>query len=268
MTNDRFSRQSFLGPRSQELIESARIGVVGLGGGGSQLVQQLAHLGFRDYVIFDPDKIDATNLNRLVGGTEDDVRNERYKTDIAKRLILGIRENAHVKAYSERWQDNPLPLRSCDVVFGSVDTFLARHELEVMCRRYLIPLIDVGMDVHHVQPDPPRMTGQVIASLPGDPCMHCMWFLNDANLAAEAAKYGDVGGVPQVVWGNGILASAAIGLWLDILTGWTRPRDRCTYLSWDGNLGIMKPHPLLKYVGDTCPHYPISSAGDPILRAL
>lgn len=268
MTDDRFSRQSFLGERSQELIEAAHVGIVGLGGGGSHVVQQLAHLGFRHFTIFDPDKVDESNLNRLIGATEDDVRRRVEKTEIAKRLILGVRENAEVRAFAHRWQDNSLPLRTCDVVFGSVDTFLARHELEVMCRRYFIPYIDVGMDVHIVKPDPPRMAGQVIASLPGEPCMHCMWFLNETNLAAEAAKYGDVGGVPQVVWGNGFLASAAVGLWLDILTGWTNPSNRVTYLSWDGNLGFMTPHPLLLYVTQDCPHYPVSGAGDPILRPI
>jgi tRNA A37 threonylcarbamoyladenosine dehydratase len=44
--NNSFSRQSFLGPDSQQIIEAATVGVVGLGGGGSQIVQALAHIGF------------------------------------------------------------------------------------------------------------------------------------------------------------------------------------------------------------------------------
>lgn len=269
MPSERFSRQSFLGDRSQELIETARVGIAGLGGGGSHLVQQLAHLGFRDFVIYDADTIDDTNLNRLIGATEQDVRDGRKKTFIAERLIKGIRESAKILAIPKRWQNDPLALRSCDVVFGSVDTFLGRHELEVMSRRYLIPFIDIGMDVHHVLPQPPRMAGQVILSLPGEPCMHCLWFLNEAKLGAEAAKYGDTGGVPQVVWGNGLLASAAIGLWLDLLTGWTDPRDRVTYLFYDGNRGELTPHPLFELaIGTPCPHYPLSEAGDPILKPI
>lgn len=269
MTSDRFIRQSFLGPQSREQIEQALVGVAGLGGGGSHLIQQLAHLGFRNFVIYDPDVIDESNLNRLVGATEEDVRARRPKAKIAERLIRGIRESAAVRAIPKNWQDDPLPLRVCDVVFGSVDTFRGRHELEVMCRRYFIPFIDMGMDVHVVAPEPPRMAGQVILSLPGEPCMHCLWFLNDTILGTEAAKYGDVGGVPQVIWGNGLLASAAVGLWLDLLTGWTNPIERATYLSYDGNKGILLPHPLLEYaVGVSCPHHPLAEAGDPILTAV
>jgi hypothetical protein len=267
--SNRFSRQSFLGARSQELIEGARVGIAGLGGGGSHLAQQLAHVGFLDFVICDADKMQDTNLNRLVGATEEDVRNATPKVDIATRLIKGIREGATVRGIKKRWQDDPLPFRSCDVVFGSVDTFRGRDELEAMCRRYLIPFIDIGMDVHHLAPDPPRMAGQVILSLPGEACMRCKWFLNDSTLAKEAAKYGDTGGVPQVVWANGLLASAAVGLWLDLLTGWTNPADRITYLSYDGNAGVLRRHPHDEFAqGVRCEHYPLPEVGDPVLRTV
>ncbi len=72
-SNARYNRQSFLGPESEEIIDQAVIGVVGLGGGGSHVVQQLAHIGFRNFVLCDPDYISKSNLNRLVGGTLADV---------------------------------------------------------------------------------------------------------------------------------------------------------------------------------------------------
>ena len=37
----RSSRQSFLGPRAEQIIRPATVGVIGLGGGGSHVVQQL-----------------------------------------------------------------------------------------------------------------------------------------------------------------------------------------------------------------------------------
>ena len=64
---ERYSRQSFLGPDAQERIERAVVGVVGLGGGGSHIVQQLAHIGFQRYVLYDDDAVEDTNLNRLIG---------------------------------------------------------------------------------------------------------------------------------------------------------------------------------------------------------
>ena len=49
----KFDRQSFLGVNSQSIIQSTKVGIVGLGGGGSHVVQQLAHIGFLNFVIFD-----------------------------------------------------------------------------------------------------------------------------------------------------------------------------------------------------------------------
>ena len=61
--------------------------VVGLGGGGSHIVQQLAHIGFQRYVIYDHDVVEESNLNRLVGATPIDVLAETSKLHIAKKMI-------------------------------------------------------------------------------------------------------------------------------------------------------------------------------------
>ena len=269
MTDTRFSRQSFLGPTAQELIETARVGIVGLGGGGSQIAQQLAHIGFQDFVLYDADRMDDSNLNRLVGATEADVTNQTPKCVIAERLIKGIRSKAVIDAHQVRWQDEPEALRTCDMTFGAVDTFAGRSEIEALCRRYLIPYIDIGMDVHICVDEAPRMAGQVILSLPGGLCMRCMGFLNERNLAAEAARYGDAGDAPQVIWALGLLSSTAVGIAMDLLTGWTGSTARLIYFSHDGNEGTLKPHVRLSYVmSESCPHYPIDQAGDPVFRPL
>jgi len=41
-------------------------------------------------------------------------------------------------------------LRSCDVIFGCVDSIGERQQLETVARCYLTPYIDVGMDVHRL----------------------------------------------------------------------------------------------------------------------
>jgi molybdopterin-synthase adenylyltransferase len=267
VTEGRFSRQSFLGPNGQAIIEMAKVGVVGLGGGGSHIVQQLAHIGFLNYALYDADVMSPSNLNRLVGASEQDVANRTPKVKIAERVVKNVRSVASVDAHSARWQDEPEALRLCDIVFGCVDTFSGRRELETLCRRYLIPYLDIGMDVHICVDEAPRMAGQVILSLPGGLCMSCMGFLNERNLAAEALRYGDVGDMPQVVWANGTLASTAVGIGVDLLTGWSSV-DRVIYLSFDGNDGTLKPHVRLKYIlSEACLHFPADQVGDPVFRA-
>jgi molybdopterin-synthase adenylyltransferase len=268
--SERTSRQSFLGPNADRIIQSATVGIVGLGGGGSHIVQQLTHVGFQNYMLYDGDVIEDSNLNRLIGGTVEDVRAKRQKIKIAMQLIKGLQPDALIKAIPSRWQDDPLSLRSCDIVFGCVDGFAERRELEVTTRRYLIPLIDIGMDVQaSVAGQPPRMGGQVILSMPTDLCMTCMGFLNDQTLAKEAALYGAAGSRPQVVWPNGVLASTAVGIAVDLLTDWSHSLRGSLYLSYDGNKNTMQSHVRMQYLnGVDCPHFPRDDMGDVTFKPL
>jgi hypothetical protein len=263
MSKERTSRQSFLGADSDPRIASITVGVAGLGGGGSHVIQQLAHIGFRDFVIYDDDVVEDSNLNRLVGGTTADAQSELPKLFIAKRTIFNLVADARVRSFPSRWQDNPETLRECQIVFGCVDSYQGRAELEVSCRRYLAHYIDIGMDVHGT--DPPVIGGQVVQSSPGGACMRCMGFITENRLSKEAARYGDAGGKPQVVWPNGVLASTAVGLAVDLVCDWTRKRRPAEYLVYDGNRGTISPSITLRNLNlETCGHFSVTDVGEPV----
>jgi hypothetical protein len=262
--SERFSRQSFLGAEAEERIRNLVIGVAGLGGGGSHVVQQLAHVGCRHFVLFDADKVEDSNLNRLVGATLEDTRRDTRKTLVASRMIRGLARDPNIEAYECRWQEKADSLRRCDLVFGCVDGFDERVQLEASCRRFLIPYIDIGLDVHVEGDEPPQMGGQVILSMPGRACMQCLGFITPKNLAAEEGRYGDAGPRPQVVWANGLLASAAVGIAIDLVTNWTKGVRAPIYLEYDANSPFLKVHPRLQYHDESapCPHYPSSNVGE------
>ena len=270
MLTERYSRQSFLGDTADMLISSCKIGIVGLGGGGSHIVQQLAHVGFKTFILYDPDNAELSNLNRTVGLTIEDVKLKRRKLEIAVRLIKALHPDSNITNIPSRWQENALPLRNCDIIFGCVDGFEERRQLEASARRYMIPYIDIGLTVTHIPPEPPRMSGQVILSLPGQPCLSCLGFLTEDKLAKEAAQYGDAGIRPQVIWANGVLASTAVGIAVDLLTGWTKTSPKALYYLYDGNSGLVQPHPRLKFVNldDRCTHYLLDHIGDPIFNEI
>jgi len=267
MSSERLSRQSFLGTDSEDRIARCTVGVVGLGGGGSHIVQQLAHIGFQRYIIYDGDAVEESNLNRLVGAKSIDAAAETPKLHIAKMMIYGLQPGASVRGFPCRWQETPEPLRECQIVFGCVDGYQGRHELEVVCRRYLMHYIDIGMDVHGEKP--PVIGGQVILSSPGGVCMRCMGFLTEAKLAEEAARYGNAGSRPQVVWPNGVLASTAVGLGMELVTGWTCRRLSHAYLVYDGNKGTVGESKTLRNLDTSqCSHFSGIEVGDPILVEL
>lgn len=264
---ERHKRQGFLGESAPFLMKNIKIAVIGYGGGGSHIGQQLSHIGFENVVIFDNDRIEESNINRLIGAIYRDIENKTSKVDIAKRTIKGILPSSKVQLVKKRWQEAPEILQQCDIVIGGVDSYLGRQELEAECRRYLIPLIDIGMDVHNIE-NKFSISGQIILSLPGSCCMKCLGFISDKKLAFEASKYGDIGGNPQVVWSNGVLASAAIGVLVDLTLGWSNLENRDVYLSYDGNLGLVKNHTRLEHKPDECKHYLITEIGPVILKEI
>jgi molybdopterin/thiamine biosynthesis adenylyltransferase len=263
----RLERQSFRGQNSTEVLDKSRVAIVGLGGGGSHIAQQLSHLGVGGYVLIDPDLVEGTNLNRLVGATQQDVAEGVAKTSIAARVIAGVDPSARIWAKTTQWQACAIALRSCDVIFGCVDSISERAQLETAARRYLVPYIDIGMDVHQTNGGF-VIGGQVALSIPGKPCLRCMGIINDGSLKAEAQRYGAAGGRPQVIWSNGILASLAVGFFVQLTTPWYRVRDLPALIEFDGNLQTVVPSTKLRYLEDiVCPHFTgLADLGDPFWK--
>jgi len=258
-------RQGFLGSGFALARRVARIGAVGVSGGGSHIVQQLAHLGFDRVTMFDADVFGKENLHRHVGARHADIAAQTKKVAIGQRVYDDVRPGAVVRPVDKRWQDRADLLRSYDLVIGCIDTFEGRKEIETTARRYLIPYIDIGMDVFTVQGAPPRVVGQMALSLPGGPCLECLSVVTERELAQEASRYGGKVIRQQVVNANGQLASAAIGVALDVLCGWSGDLKPPILLQYDGNrCTIERSRKLNGREHVRCPHFPACEVGDPI----
>jgi hypothetical protein len=263
---DIYSRQSFLGENSTDLFNKTKIGIIGLGGGGSHIAQQLAHLGISNIILIDPDNIEFSNLNRTVGATYADALHNIPKVIIAERLIRSIQPNAHIISHQKRWQEVLGCLRDCDVIISCIDGFSERIQLEVTCRRVMIPLIDIGMDVH--KGSPYIISGQIVLSMPGYPCYKCMNFIREADLAKEGQRYGLAGPAPQVIWANGVLASTAIALLVQLLTPWSKFDSTNFFIGYEGNGLTLEHDSRLQYASQqSCTHFAsINDLGDPFWK--
>jgi hypothetical protein len=257
----RLVSQSFLGPDSDAILPGIEAGIVGLGGGGSHVAQQLAHVGVGKFVPVDHDIIEEKNLNRLVGGTTADVEAKRAKVEIAERVIKGVNPNAQVEACRMRWQEALPALRRCDVIFGCVDSYRERDELERFTRRFLISYIDLGMDVHKAA-DGYSLGGQTVLSSPGGPCLRCLGILTEERVAREAGQYGQAGARPQVVWANGVLASLAVGLFVQLLCPWHGAPQASACCEFDGNRHRVETYRMDHISGIRCRHFDAADAGD------
>lgn len=255
-------RQSFLGDGSEHTLKNAKVGIVGLGGGGSHVAQQLAHIGVANYVLVDPDHIEESNLNRLVGGTLEDVAKGILKVRIAERVIRQVVLNPKIETFAKPWQEVADSLKGCDVIIGGIDSVIAKDDLDRFCRRFLIPYIDMGMDVHKVG-GRFLIAGQVVLTTPNAPCLRCMGIVTEESLAAEARNYGAAGGLPQVIWPNGVLASTAVGLFTQLICPWHDKVPSSAYLEYDGNKHTIAPSKSLALIqSQPCPHFYPNEAGE------
>ena len=253
------------GARAYAQLARATVGVVGCGGGGSHVVQQLAYLGIGTLVVIDPDRVEESNLSRLVGARSSshsrtmldrllrrptgDVGS--WKVDVMSRLVAQIPGATELHAYPERFptQSTVNALRSCDAIVACVDGLHVRDDLNRLAKRYLIPLLDVGVEIvpgkgsaAYVE----AISGRVTKVLADGPCLRCQGLIDDAKLTAERGNRppGYTGPVrapdPAVVTLNGILASIAATEVLQLLTGFAGGKGpNCGWI-YDGLSGTVE----------------------------
>jgi molybdopterin-synthase adenylyltransferase len=83
-----------------------------------------------------------------------------------------------------------------------------------------------------------------------------MGILDRQSIADEVRRYGAAEGRPQVVWPNGILASTAIGLFVQLVAPWHEHPISTAYLEYDGNSHTLKPgNRLAALAGRRCSHF-------------
>jgi hypothetical protein len=92
--------------------------------------------------------------------------------------------------------------------------------------------------------------------------------VTDTALLEEANNYGAAGGKPQVVWPNGILASGAVSLLMQLVTPWHENPVESAFLEYDGNRHtLVHGERHKRMMGKACKHYATSDLGDPLFDA-
>ena len=102
--NNIFERSiGLLGEENFNLIQDKIIAVFGLGGVGGTSLEALARTGFKNFILIDFDKVDASNINRQILYTENDIG--RTKVDAARDRIHAINDFANIATFSMKAQD-------------------------------------------------------------------------------------------------------------------------------------------------------------------
>ncbi len=250
----RYDRQVRLfGMKGQDILAHSRVGIVGLGGVGSLLVELLGRLGVGAFVLVDPDRVQPSNLPRLVDATDWDAmswmvaerrpvwlrrlgsRLATRKVDLAARVIHRANRNARIERHCSSMEERAVveALKTCDYIFLAADGHRARRLFNALVHQFLIPGVQLGT---RIQADPAtgaivnvHTAARLVTPLGG--CLLCNQAVSSIRLREEsvprsmldAQRYvdGDDASAPSVITLNALSASQATNDFMFYMTGLT-----------------------------------------------
>jgi len=250
-----FDRQSrMFGDRGQATLGSQKVGVIGVGGAGSLVVEYLARLGVGHLVLIDPDRIDITNLPRVVGARTSDTRpwlthprwpvrlralGERLatpKVTIARRVARQANPAIRVDALHDDVTNDTTAehLLDCDYIFLAADSAQARLVVNAIVHQYLIPGVQIGAKIQLDDRGDVTDVFSVIRPLhPGESCLWCNQLISPTRLQDEAhtpeqrhrQRYVTDTAVhaPSVITLNAVAAAHAVNDYLLATVGLVEP---------------------------------------------
>ena len=124
-----------------QLLRAKKVAIVGCGGLGGYIIEQLARLGVGTLRIVDGDVFEESNLNRQL--FSDVTVLGQPKTAVSKARIAAVNPDVQVEVLSSYLnEDNAADfLRGCDAVVGALDNIYTRRVLESNCETLGIPYV-------------------------------------------------------------------------------------------------------------------------------
>jgi molybdopterin/thiamine biosynthesis adenylyltransferase len=225
-----FDRQvRAFGAAGQQQLGRLRVAIIGLGGTGSIAAQQLVHLGIRQFVLVDPDIVEETNLNRIVGATRLDVGHT--KVSVAARYLQTFSKEASIETIvgDVIYDSVARRLIDADLILCCTDSHGSRAIVQQVSYQHFIPCIDLGSTITQAAGHITGIFGRVQLLAPGLPCLWCSELLDGAEVRRDMMNESErrldpyiVGGrepAPSVISLNGTVVSLAVSMVLGIIAG-------------------------------------------------
>lgn len=134
-----------------EILLASRVCVVGCGGLGGYVIEELARLGIGELTAVDGDRFEPSNLNRQLYATSDNIG--RYKSEVARERVRLINPQVSLIAVREYLtpENADALLKDNRVVIDALDSAASRRVLLSACGRLGLPLIHGAVSGWHAQ---------------------------------------------------------------------------------------------------------------------
>jgi sulfur-carrier protein adenylyltransferase/sulfurtransferase len=142
--SDRYARQTILpqiGAAGQGRLARARVLVAGAGGLGCALLPYLAAAGVGHLDIFDPDRVDMSNLHRQPLYRMDDLGS--LKAPAARAALLALNPQVSIGAHAERLTPANVTasVAAADIAVDAADSLALTYTLSDACHAAGKPLV-------------------------------------------------------------------------------------------------------------------------------
>ena len=175
-------------PQQLALFRS-RVAVIGCGGLGGYIIEELARLGIGGIVAVDPDVFQEHNLNRQLYATPDQLG--RKKVEAAARRVAEINPAVTCRPVAEAFGElnGEELLRGADVAVDALDSIPARLLLAKMCDSRGIPMVHGAIAGWY---------GRLATQFPGDWTLERL-YPGNRDLPGIEVKEGNPSFTPAVV---------------------------------------------------------------------
>lgn len=184
---DQFDRNvRAFGGDIQRVLANLRVAIVGTGGTGSAVAEQLVRLGVRHINLFDPDKLTASNVTRVYGSFPSDVG--RPKAGVIAAHLERIAPDAEVAIVPTMItvEHAARALLDADLVFGCTDDNAGRLVLSRIATYLLTPVIDCGVLLSsRCGGQLEGIDGRVTVLTPRNACLVCRGRIDMQRAGAE-----------------------------------------------------------------------------------
>jgi hypothetical protein len=180
-----------LGAEAPQRLRNAVIGVVGCSGTGSPAIHLLARAEIGELILVDPGQFKPSNHQRNHASRHTDlaINPAPTKVALASRLIREICPSTKITGFVGDLLDEVVldELVRCDLILGCTDSNYARAALGDIASHYLVPVLDLAVQMRAEEGILREQIGEIARYAPGLPCPWCMGRVSVEGIRYETA---------------------------------------------------------------------------------